>query len=270
MSLNFISTSPLARRLEEYADLSPEDREVIDRISSHRIRTVSARRDLVREGESPSLVYLILEGWACHYRTLRNGRRQIVDFAIPGDLCDLNVYILECLDTSIAAITRLRVAEINRETFEGMTSRHPSITRALWWQELVTKSIHREWIVNVGQRTAEERIAHLLCEMLLRMQSVGLADDNECILPFTQIDIADATGLTAVHVNRTVQKLRRDGLILFQGRRLKVPDMARLRATGLFNPGYLHLTRLGKRAQARQAAAGARDVPDSASGEWTL
>ena len=130
--------------------------------------------------------------------------------------------------------------------FHRVITNFPNITTALWWVELVSKSIHREWIVNVGQRSARERIAHLFCELFLRLESVGLTDGFSCDFPLTQHDIADTTGLTAVHVNRTIQELRRDGLIVLERQRLTIPDMLALQGAGLFNPDYLHIRRLNR------------------------
>jgi CRP-like cAMP-binding protein len=238
------STGILTRRLEEFTRLTDDDRAELSRVYTQSTHTIDARRDLIREGDAPRSIYLILDGWACRYRTLENGRRQILDFAIPGDLCDLNLFILDRMDHSIGAITRLRVAEIGREVLHEVVTTHPNITTALWWQELVSKSISREWILNVGQRSAQERIAHLFCEMFLRLESVGLTNGFSCDFPATQTDIAEATGLTTVHVNRTVQELRRAGLIVLERQRLAIPNMRALQSVALFNPEYLHHRRL--------------------------
>lgn len=234
----------LTRRLGEYTPLTDADRAELAHLSSQATHTIQPRRDLIREGDAPRCIYLIVEGWGCHYRTLRDGRLQIVDFAVPGDLCDLNLFILDRMDHAIGAVTKLRVAEIGREVLHRIITNHPNITTALWWQELVSKSIHREWIVNVGQRNALERIAHLCCEMFLRLETVGLTDGFSCDFPLTQRDLADATGLTSVHVNRTIQELRRMGLIILEGKKLTIPDMGALQGAGLFNPAYLHHRRL--------------------------
>jgi CRP-like cAMP-binding protein len=238
--------NPLTRRLEEYTPLTDADRAELALLTSQPTHTIAARRELIREGDAPRCLYLIMEGWACHHRTLRDGRRQIVDFAIPGDICDLNLFILDRMDHSIGALTKLKVAEIGREVLHRIVTNSPNITTALWWQELVSKSIHREWIVNVGQRTALERIAHLCCEMFLRLETVGLTDGRSCDFPPTQMDLADATGLTSVHVNRTLQELRRLELIILQGKKLTIPDMLALQNAGLFNPEYLHHRRLNR------------------------
>lgn len=249
----------LTRRLEEYTPLTDADRAELARLCSQSNHTVQAKVDLIREGDAPRSIYVILDGWACHYRTLENGRRQIVDFAVPGDLCDLNLFILDRMDHSICAITRLKVAEVGREVLHRVVTHFPNITTALWWVELVSKSIHREWIVNVGQRSARERIAHLFCEMFLRLESVGLADGFSCDFPLTQNDIAETTGLTAVHVNRTLQELRREGLIVLERQKLKVPDMLALQGAGLFSPDYLHIRRLNRHTDAGREAKETRN-----------
>jgi CRP-like cAMP-binding protein len=242
----------LIRRLEEFTPLTDADRAEMTRVCTQVTHTVPARRDLIREGDEPRCLYLILKGWACHYRTLEDGRRQIVDFAVPGDLCDLNLFILDKMDHGIGAISSLSVAEIGREVFHRVVTTFPNITTALWWQELVSKSIHREWILNVGQRRARERIAHLFCEMFLRLESVGLTQGLSCDFPPTQADIADAAGLTPVHVNRTLAELRRSGLIMLEKRTLTIPDMTALQQVALFNPAYLHHGRLNRHTDAER------------------
>lgn len=235
--------NPLTRRLAEYTALTEDDRAKLAVLNIQPTHTIPARSDLIRRGDAPRSIYLILEGWGCHYRALADGRRQIVDFAIPGDLCDLNVFILDEMDHSIGALTRLKVAEIGREVFHRLVTHSPNITTALWWQELVSKSIHREWILNVGQRRARERIAHLLCEMFMRLESIGLTNGLSCSFPLTQNDIADATGMTAVHVNRSVRELREMGLVGFESRQLNILDLDALQRVGGFHPAYLHHSR---------------------------
>jgi CRP-like cAMP-binding protein len=223
---------------------------VIDQLSRKGLKQVSPRRDLIREGDAPKSVFLVLEGWACRYKQLPDGRRQVVAFFIPGDLCDLNVYILKEMDHTVGAISTIKVAEISRDEFEQVMADHPRITQALFWNELVTIAIQREWTLNLGQRTAYERIAHLFVEMFLRLEVVGLTTGNSCEFPLTQNDIADATGLTAVHVNRTLQDLRRDGLVELHSRVLTIPDLKALKDAALFNDNYLHLDREGRHLDA--------------------
>jgi CRP-like cAMP-binding protein len=235
----------LELHLDAYAKLSSHDRRLLDRLLSRNVRRVEARRDLIREGEKPRGVNVVLEGWGCRYKQLPDGRRQIVSFFLPGDLCDANVFILREMDHSVAAITPLKYAEIAPADFEELMAASPRITQALWWHELVVAAVQREWTTNVGQRTAYERIAHLFCELFIRLRIVGLTDDNSCDFPPTQLDLADATGLTSVHVNRTIQELRRDGLIELHDRKLIIPNLRALKNAAMFNPNYLHLDHEG-------------------------
>jgi CRP-like cAMP-binding protein len=240
----------LKLHLEAYARLSQQDRAMLSALTTKSVREVGARRDVVREGEKPRAVNVILEGWGCRYKQLPDGRRQVVSFFIPGDLCDANVFILQEMDHSVGAITPMKYAEISPEDFEALMVQSPRITQALWWHELVVAAIQREWTTNVGQRSAFERIAHLCCELFLRLRAVGLTRGDTCDFPLTQSDLADATGLTSVHVNRTIQELRREGLITLHKRLLTIHDLDRLMAACMFNPNYLHLNREGRHLDA--------------------
>ncbi len=231
--------------LEAFTRLSQADRSLINGMLRKRVREVAARRDMVREGDRPHAVNVILDGWACRYKQLPDGRRQVVSFFIPGDLCDANVFILKQMDHSIGAITKVRYAEIMPDDFADLMAASPRITQALWWHELVTASVQREWTTNVGQRSAYERIAHLLVELFLRLRQVRLTEGESCPFPLTQSDLADATGLTPVHVNRMLQELRGQGLIELAGKRLVIPDLRALMAASMFNPNYLHLNHEG-------------------------
>ena len=243
-------TNPLIRKLEQFTRLSEHDRAVLSRAAAERVRHFAPREDIIREGDRPREVNLFLTGWACRYKQLEDGRRQVVAFFLPGDLCDHNVFILREMDHSIAALTPVTVAELSRDTFEGITLDHPRITQALWWETLVNASVQREWTVNLGQRDATERMAHLFCELFLRLRGVGLTDGDGCEFPITQADLAEATGMSTVHVNRTVQELRSRGLVVLRGRRLTIPDLDALMAAGLFSANYLHLNHEGRRLDA--------------------
>ncbi len=232
----------LTSKLERGADLGPEDRARLDSV----IRTprkVGKREDLISEGESPSVVQLVLEGFACRYKILPNGRRQIMAFLIPGDFCDFHVAILGTMDHSIATLTPCSIVEISRETIADLTDHHPQIARALWWSTLVDEAILREWLVGMGQRPAERQVAHVLCELLVRLQSVGRATDTSYELPLTQQELGDAMGLSVVHTNRSLQTLREEGLIVWTEGRLTIPNVARMNGFAGFNPNYLHLTK---------------------------
>ena len=231
----------LQKRLASFLALSDEEKSALTALAAVPSRRLDARRDLVREGDTPRTLFLIAEGWACRYKTLEDGRRQIVGILLPGDLCDLNNLVLSEMDHSIGTLSAIRYLEIPHEQVARVTQLLPRLGRAFWWQILTNFSIQREWILNVGQRNAIERIGHLFCELQVRLTSVGLAERDGYDLPITQIDIADATGLTPVHVNRTVQEMRARGLISLSNRHLGIPDWDKLRESSMFNPAYLHL-----------------------------
>lgn len=239
----------VASKLQLFAKLSTDDRAALAAISRN-FRFVDARRDVIAEGDRPCHVHLVLDGWACRYKQLPDGKRQIVSLFVPGDLCDINVCILGRMDHSIGAITRLKVALITPEDMNALTAERPQVTQALWWHELVTAGIQREWTLNLGQRSAYERLAHLLVELYLRLHSVGRAQHCRCDFPLTQNDLADATGLTSVHVNRTLQELRRDQLIELERKQLQILNLQRLMDASMFNPNYLHLDHLARHLDA--------------------
>lgn len=244
----------LIHKLEHFTKLSRDDRQALE-VAASRRRTFAEHADVIQEGDDPSHVNLILEGWACRYKQLDDGRRQIIAFFVPGDLCDTHISLLRAMDHSIAALTPVRAAEIPRATFDRMTDEYARVTKALWWDSLVAVAIQREWTVNLGQRTAIERVGHLFCELFLRLRCVGLTEGDSCALPLTQVELADALGLSNVHVNRTLQELRRAGLIVLKGGRLTIPDFAALQKASLFDPSYLHLDREGRNLDANEPAS---------------
>ncbi|AWN43833.1 Crp/Fnr family transcriptional regulator [Methylobacterium durans] len=236
------ASNPLIRKLERGAALSDADKATLEALCT-RTREVEARQDLIQEGERPEVVHLVMSGLACRYKVLPDGKRQILAFLIPGDFCDLHVAILGFMDHSICTLSRCTMVAISSESIAELTLNHPRITRALWWATLVDEGILREWLTGMGQRSSEAQTAHLFCELLVRLQAVGLAASNSCQLPLTQNELSDALGISAVHMNRTLQQLRSDGLIVLAKGMLTVPDVARLQAFAHFNPNYLHLLR---------------------------
>jgi CRP-like cAMP-binding protein len=244
--------SPLVRKLEQFVRLSSADRAFLTRAATERLRKFGARVDVVREGERPKDVQLVVSGWACRYKQLEDGRRQVVSVFLPGDICDLNVFILREMDHSIGSITDVTIADLSREFFEEISTAYPRIVTALWWESLVDAAIQREWTLNLGQRTALERMAHLLCELFFRLRLAGLTSGDGCDFPLTQADLADASGLSKVHVNRTLQELRSANLIVLKGKTLVVPDLRRLMEAGLFNANYLHMEREGRQLDATE------------------
>ncbi len=235
----------LLRRLSNFVELSAMERNAVRAAFGRNIHAHRPRTHIIHRGDDPTHVHLFLDGWAYRYKVLDNGRRQILGFLVPGDLCDINVFILKRMDHAIETLTPGSVAGISRESLAELTNTFPKVMRAMWWDTLVSHAIQREWLLNLGQRQAGERIAHLLCELFVRLRCVGLTDGPRCDFPLTQIDLADATGLSAVHVNRSLQQLRSSDLIEWKGRTLTIPDFANLVKFAQFNADYLHLERVG-------------------------
>lgn len=232
-------THPLIAKLQSVADLPADDVDALVGLCDD-AREMSARRNIIREGDRPDHVHLMVDGWAARYKLLPDGARQITAFLIPGDFCDLHVTVLGEMDHSIATLTRARVVFIARRRMDALTAR-PGLARAFWWTTLVDEAVLRAWVVNVGRRDAFEAIGHLICELYARMKNVGLTTDYSFELPLTQEELADALGLTAVHVNRVLQRMRADGLIALKGGSLQILDYGRLQSAAGFNPNYLHI-----------------------------
>jgi len=232
-------SNPFIRKLEHGAPLTDADRKVLEAVCEQS-RLIPARTDLIEEGDEPRYVHLVMEGFACRYKVLEDGKRQIVAFFVPGDLCDLHVHILGEMDHSIATVVDSLMVLIDPPTIEALTS-NPRINRALWWATLVDEGTLREWLVNMGQRRADQQMGHIFCELLLRLQAVGCADSDSFTLPLTQQGLADTMGITVVHVNRVLKHLRRERLVEMNGREVNILDVERLRDFSGFDPNYLHL-----------------------------
>ncbi|HLL30179.1 MAG TPA: Crp/Fnr family transcriptional regulator [Allosphingosinicella sp.] len=233
--------SPLVAKLETRARLAREDRDALASLYEDP-RDIGARRAIIREGDRPDHVHLMVEGWAARYKLLPDGARQITAFLIPGDFCDLHVTILGEMDHGITTLTRSKVAFISRARMDALTQR-PSLVTAFWWSTLVDEAVLRSWIVNIGRRDAFEAIGHLICELYVRMKNVGLVEGHRFDLPLTQEEIGDALGLTSVHVNRVLQRLRSEDLISFRQGLLTIHDYRALEKASGFNPNYLHIER---------------------------
>ncbi|MBD9529875.1 Crp/Fnr family transcriptional regulator [Paracoccus sp. PAR01] len=228
----------VARKLANGAALQADDKERLrDLIRDW--RTVPARTDIIRHGDDPEFVHAILEGIACRYKILPDGRRSIMALLIPGDWCDMHIAILGRMDHSIGTLTPCRVVDIARSEIEELLQNHPRIARAMWWATLVDEAVLREWLVNMGKRRADRQMAHLFCELYLRFASIGWAEDFA--LPMTQEQLADTLGITVVHAQRVIATLRDDGLIDIRDRQIAIPDIRRLMDFAEFDPDYLHL-----------------------------
>jgi CRP-like cAMP-binding protein len=230
----------LIRKLQTIYHLTPEDEAAIGRLPL-RNKDVGEGADVVREGDTPNECCLLLDGFLCRYKLVADGARQILSFHISGDIPDLQSLHLKVMDHSLGALTSCRLAFIPHEALAALMRERPNVAAACWRDTLIDAAVFREWLAGVGRRNAHQRIAHLLCEVYVRLASVDLAPDRTFAFPATQVELGDALGLSAVHVNRVLQDLRRDGLIVSKGRLTHVPDWSRLAAAGDFDDTYLHL-----------------------------
>jgi CRP-like cAMP-binding protein len=233
----------LIRQLESTTDLSEADRKALGALT-FRTRTIGERRDIIRENSRPVESCLVVEGMLCRYKMLSNGRRQILSFHMPGDMPDLQSLHLTQMDHAVASVTPAIIALIPHDAIHALSRTAPTAANALARHSLIDASIFREWIANVGRRTALERIAHVICECFVRLRAVGLAKEKTFELPLTQAEFGDATGLSNVHVNRTMKELRRLGLIATNGKVHGILDWEMLQEAGDFDPAYLHLKRM--------------------------
>lgn len=203
-------------------------------------QTYPQRYDLIREGDRPGPVFIILDGWACRYKILPSGTRQILAFLMPGDCCDLHIGLLEEMDHCIQTITPASVATVSRLEMDEIMSENPNIAKALYIAQLVDEGTMRAWITSMGRRTSIERIAHLMCELYLRARNIGLTSEPELRLPLSQTVLADSLGMTAVHVNRVLKELRVKGAMTLHRGGLVISDLTKLVQIAGFDENYLH------------------------------
>src|SRR5215218_5848467 len=228
------------RRLESILTLSDEDIRLLSEMPTT-VRSYRTDQDIVREGDSPSQCCLLLDGFLYRHKIANGSSRQIMSFHVPGDIPDLHSLHLSRMDHNLTSLGPTVVAFVPHSYFREILPRSQRLTHALWRETLVDSAVFREWVVNVGAREAIARVAHLLCEIKLRLQIVGLVRDSTFTLPARQADIADACGITAVHTNRVVQELRAKGLIEWEGKCVTILRWDELAKIGDFSAEYLHL-----------------------------
>jgi CRP-like cAMP-binding protein len=227
------------RRLERRSPLREADREALKGLPQT-VRRIAANAHIIRDGEATDTCALLLSGFAYRYKITGEGGRQIVSLHMPSEFLDLQNAFLGISDTGVQTLTEAEVAFIPRAAIEELAMANPAIARVLWIDTLIDSSIFREWVVNVGRRDSRARVAHILCEFFVRMEAAGLATNHSYTLPMTQEQLADAVGLTSVHVNRVLRQLGEEGLISRDRRTIAIPDWRRLRDAGDFNERYLH------------------------------
>jgi CRP-like cAMP-binding protein len=232
----------LARKLKEHSQLAREDVAELSRLTYHR-RSLAPDEDFIRQGERPDVAAVVLSGMVARYHLLKSGGRQYLSFHIRGDLPDAQSLFLERMDHAVCAIGEAELAFMPHKEIVKVFERRPPVGFAIWRETLIDAAIFRERITSNSARSARARLAHLFCELFYRARTSGLAEENSCAAPLSQIQIGEALGMAIVTVNRTLQVLRRARLIEFRGGVLTVRDWKRLAVAGDFSPEYLHLKR---------------------------
>ncbi|MCJ2052363.1 Crp/Fnr family transcriptional regulator [Methylobacterium sp. J-070] len=236
------SRHPFLRKIDSIALFRPTDEERAGLLTlPMQMVDFDAYQDIVREGDRPRRSFALLEGIACTYKSTRAGKRQVMSYHVPGDVPDFQSIYLEVLDVSIATVSPCRIGFVQHDAARALLRAHPRLNEVFWRATLIDAAMVREWMLNTGRRDAYARMAHLFCELVTRLGAVGLAPDRTCELPMTQPELADALGITPVHVNRTIRDLKAAGLITLRSRRLTVHDWDGLMSVAEFDPTYLHL-----------------------------
>lgn len=220
----------ITTKLKHFASLGAADVSALESVLDDR-KSHDARTDVVREGTLTGYSLVVVSGWACRYKVLKNGSRQITAFLLAGDSAHLNAVTRAPVDYNIGAISAVEVARIPWPKVMHLATHYPVLRSALMASQVADETLLRAAIVSIGRRDAEERIGYQLCELWCRAAAVGLVHADRMNFPVTQADLADCVGLTAVHVNRMLQRLRNHGLVDWQGHHLSIPnfhDLARL------------------------------------------
>ncbi|WP_333473786.1 Crp/Fnr family transcriptional regulator [Sphingomonas radiodurans] len=206
-----------------------------------RVETFPARTIMSRRGDRLYKSTLLIDGFMCRYMDARDGYRQLLSYQIPGDFVDLHSYPTRYIDHDVATISEATVAFVQHERLDEIMAERPHLARLLWFSTMTDAALHREWIFRIGRLDAIGRLAHFLCETYCRMSAVERAEDGAYELPMTQQDLGEAVGLTSVHVNRVIRRLREDGLATVAKGRVQIADFKRLARLGEFEADYLYL-----------------------------
>ncbi len=231
---------PLVRKLQSIVGLTEGEKRGILELPVH-VREIRQDQDIMREGDRPTQCCLLIEGFIYRYQAMGDGRRQIMSLHIPGDIPDLLSLHLGVMDHSLGTLAPSRIGLVAHHDLRCLIRDQPRIGDALWRDTMIDAAVFRAWMTGIGRRSAYARIAHLFCEIITRMRAVGLARGHSVRLPLTQEEVGDALGLSTVHVNRVVQQLRADGLIVWEAKLLTTHDWNGLQEAGEFDPAYLHL-----------------------------
>ena len=228
------------KKLRARDDISAEEEQAIRGLVSQVI-DIPEDRTFIRHGVELHQSTLLLEGWLARAKDLPSGQRQIAELHVAGDFADLHAFTLKRLDHDLISVSRCKLAIVPHDRLTEMTERFPHLTRVYWFSTNVDAAIHREWTLSLGRRSALSRMAHLFCELNVRLGIVGQSQNDTYDFPLTQVELGECLGLTAVHVNRTLQELRRMGVLELQNRRVTILDLTALKGVAVFDPAYLYL-----------------------------
>jgi len=228
-------------RLTRRSILTQEEQQAILSLPTE-AEQVRSNHDFVRLGERLDHSCLVVAGMIGRFEQTCEGARQITAIHIPGDFVDLHSFLLKEMDHSVGALSHCRVLRFPHPRLADLTVKQPHLTRLLWLLTLIDSSIHREWLI-AASRTAPEQLAHLICELYVRLGVTELITEGRFTLPVTQMELGEALGLSAVHVNRTLQQLRAEGLFSWQNQEIHILDWEALKRRGSFDPRYLHLVK---------------------------
>ena len=237
-----MNLEPLFLQLEQHDVVSQAERALLAETISME-RDFAVGQDLVSAGSRPSYSTLLVEGLAARYKVLEDGGRQFTSLQVPGDFVDLHAFLLKTMDHGIVALSSCRVLFADHNRLRKITETAPHLTRLLWLDTLVDGAIHREWIVAMGRRSKTSHLAHLICELYVRLKVVNRTSDMSFRLPLTQAEVADVLGLSVVHMNRIIGELRKLGVITWADQLLTIVDWERLQELAEFDPTYLSLMR---------------------------
>lgn len=231
---------PLVKKLSLHGPLSPEEENALAEAVSEQ-RDIGADEEFISEGSEPSYSILLLDGFAARFKYTADGKRQILSVHVKGDFVDLHSFLLQPMEHGVFSLSPCTLALAPHHRIREITESFPHLTRLLWHSTLIDGAIHREWILNLGCRSAVSRVAHFLCELFLRLRAVGETQGRSFRLPITQNEMADIAGMSIVHLNRSVQDLRARRLLSWRGQDVSIDNWDRLSALGDFDPNYLSL-----------------------------
>jgi CRP-like cAMP-binding protein len=237
-----LPSSRLITRLRCVTEISSETERLITQLPIS-VRNCASGEVIVEQGAKPSDCCLVLDGFVAREKTANDSDRQIIAFYVPGDIPDANTLHLPKMDHSLISVGPAVVGFIPHESLDAALLQSPELLHVLWRETLIDAAVLRQWVVNLGQRDGIARVAHVLCELTMRLGAVGLLRDDSLSIPWTQADVADATGMTAIHANRVIQDLRSRGIVQWEAKHVKIVHWERLVEVAGFSADYLHLKR---------------------------